>query len=141
MEIWDNDDYETAIEEYPGYLGLTWDGEFSLGPEMSSLSNFDWGTYWELVEESDGPRQLHVDLRPGSIEIKFEAYDDLAVILDFLPSLTVYRDNGPPDAGPASGTGYIFFLADNANLDDLVESVTALAKALENDLSELAGGD
>jgi hypothetical protein len=37
MELWQTDDYETPIEEYPGYLGLTFDGTFLAREELRPL--------------------------------------------------------------------------------------------------------
>ena len=41
MELWDNDDQETPIEEYPGYLGVSSDGTVLVGPELRPLRKFD----------------------------------------------------------------------------------------------------
>src|SRR4051794_28294038 len=111
MKLFDNEDYETPIEYYPGFIGYTWDGEFFPGEALTALSSFDWNGYSELVEEAGGSRQITVHLPRGPLTIKFEAYDDIAYMLDQFPSVKVYRDNGPPDAGPASGAGYIFLTA------------------------------
>jgi hypothetical protein len=39
METWDNDDHETPIEEYPGYLGHTMDYDFFPGTELEPLED------------------------------------------------------------------------------------------------------
>ena len=136
MEIWDNDDYETAIEEYPGYLGSTWDGELAPGPHLAGIGEFDWLTYMELVE-GEGSHVIHVELTSGSLDIEFEAYDDLAFILDYLPSINVLRDTGNPDGGPASGSGYVFFLADGATIKGLEAEISALIDVLKTDFAVL----
>ena len=51
MEVWQNDDYEKPIEEYPGYLGLTWDGTFMAGEDLRPLKGFDLQRYSELVDQ------------------------------------------------------------------------------------------
>ena len=38
MEYLDPTDQETPIEEYPGFVGYTWDGEFYPGDELKVLS-------------------------------------------------------------------------------------------------------
>jgi hypothetical protein len=37
MELWDNDDYESPIESYLGYLGHYFDGDFHAGTELKPL--------------------------------------------------------------------------------------------------------
>jgi hypothetical protein len=56
MKILESDDYETPVEEFPGYVGHTWDGEFFPGPELEALSSFDWDAYRELIDETNRPR-------------------------------------------------------------------------------------
>jgi len=136
IEIWDNDDYEKPFEEYPGGLGYTWDSEPYLGPELAALEEFDWSGYMELVE-FEVNRAVHVELASKKVKIEFECYDDLAIFLDYLPSVTVFRDQGPPDGGPASGAGYVFFLADDATLHQLDAEIRALLDALYLDFLAL----
>jgi hypothetical protein len=42
MELFEPLDDYTPIEQYPGFIGYTWDGEFHLGPELEVLEGFDW---------------------------------------------------------------------------------------------------
>jgi hypothetical protein len=135
--VWENDDYERPIETYPGYLGLMYDGSFLPEQELRPLEGFNLTRYSELVDEHGGTRQLNLILPTGTIKIAFSAYDDIARILDQLPTIKVYLDNGPPDGGPASGGTYLFFIADGTNDLDLEVSITALAEALKSDLGEL----
>jgi hypothetical protein len=86
MELWQNDDYEKPIEEYPGYLGLTWDGDFLAGEDLQALEGFELQRYSELVDQHRGPRHLKLTLPTGSTSIAFNAYDDIAHILDQLPT-------------------------------------------------------
>jgi hypothetical protein len=137
MEIWDNEDRERPIETYPGYLGLTWDGDFLAGAELEPLKNIDLTKYSELVDEHGGERELNVKLSSGDIKIAFNAYDDVAHILDKLPTVTVYLDNGPPDAGPASAGICLFFITDGVSEPELDESIAALATALKSDFVSL----
>ena len=57
-----------------------------------------------------------------------------------LPTVTVYLDNGPPDAGPASGGIHLFFVADGVSKAELEASINALAQALRSDLALLESG-
>jgi hypothetical protein len=137
MEIWDNDDRERPIETYPGYLGLTWDGDFHAQPELKPLHDFDLMQYSELVDDLGGERQLDIVLPSGPMAILFSAYDGIASLLDQLPTVKVYLDNGPPDAGPASGGTCLFFIADGVSERDLEASIAALASALKSDFASL----
>ena len=78
MKTYESDDYETPIEELPGVVGYTWDGQFFPRPELASLKGFDWGRYWELIDETNRPRRLALGLTGGIIEVSIEAYDDIA---------------------------------------------------------------
>ena len=137
MEIWDTDDYERPIETYPGYLGLTYDGTFLTEPELQPLQGFEFGKYSELVDSLGGERRLGVHLASGPTTILFNAYNDIAQILDQLPTVKVLLDNGPPDAGPASGGTCVFFIADGVSKTDLSASIAALATALNSDFALL----
>jgi hypothetical protein len=136
MELWDNYDRETPFEEYPGYLGYSWDGDFHAQSELAPLSNFDLLKYSELVDDRGGERQLNVVLPSGPITISFNAYDSMANILDQVPTVNVRLDNAPDDS-PASGTLCVFFIADGISKTELKVSVDALAKALKSDFTSL----
>ena len=41
MDVLDSEDFETAIEEYPGYVGHTWEVKFFTGPELVLLREFN----------------------------------------------------------------------------------------------------
>jgi hypothetical protein len=137
MEIWDNDDYERPIESYPGYLGLFYDGTFSSGPELKPLDDFDFQKYSEIVDENGGARRLSLVLDCGTVPILFNAYDNIGHTLDQLPTIKVYLDNGPPDAGPASGGIILFFVADGFTEPAVEQSIIALVGLLEADLALL----
>jgi hypothetical protein len=135
MEIWENDDYETPVEQYPGYLGVAWEGTLLAGTELQPLTSLDLRRYSELVDERGGERQLNIDLPSSKLTILFRAYDSIADILDQLPSVRVYLDNGPPDGGPASGGTHVFFLAEQVTETDLEASIAALVTALKSDFA------
>ncbi len=138
MELFDSDDRETAIEEYPGFLGYTWDGDFFLGPELKILEEFDWQGYWELYEEDETPREINIPGLSRSAVCTISAYSDLANLLDQLKSIKVMRDPGPIDGGPASGSGYIFFVADDCNVEQVRLEIVALREALDADKESLS---
>ena len=138
MELWDNDDYETPIEAYPGYLGHTFDGDLHAQSELAPLLDFDLRKYSELVDEHGGERHLNVVLPSGRIAISFNAYDGIVDILDRLPTVKVLLDNGPPNAaGPASGGTCVFFIADGVSETELEVSIAALAETLKSDFNSL----
>jgi hypothetical protein len=139
MYIWDNDDYETPIEDYPGYLGLSCDGTFLCGTELKPLES-DFSEYSELVDESGGERRLSIALPSGDVAISFSAYDDIAETLDQLPTVRVNLHNDPAGAGPASSVVYSFFIEDGVSQTELEPGVAALVAALKSDLTALETG-
>jgi len=82
MKTWDNDDHETPIEAFPGYLGHTMDYDFFPGTELEPLENIDLTKYNELVDEHGGERRLNITLPSDKTTILFHAYDSIAHILD-----------------------------------------------------------
>jgi hypothetical protein len=57
--------------------------------------------------------------------------------LDKLPTVKVLIDNGPPNAGPASGGMVVFFSAEGTSDEELTASISALRSALDADLASL----
>jgi hypothetical protein len=137
METWDNDDHETPIEEFPGYLGHTMDYDFFPGTELESLENIDLKKYGELVDEHGGERRLNIDLRSGKSTILFHAYDSIVDILDQLPTVKVSYDAHASGLGPASAAIYVFFIADGVGITELEASIAALTTALKSDFASL----
>jgi hypothetical protein len=82
-------------------------------------------------------RKLRVGLASGLTKLVFEPYDDIAVFLDQLPTVSVYFDPGPRNPGPASGEGYVFFLADGFTMSMLQADIEALLTALNTDRASL----
>ena len=76
-------------------IGYTWDGVFYPGKELKPLQEFDWPSYRELMEESNQPRRLKLQLPAMPIECDIEPYQDLAFLLDQIPSVQVKINNGP----------------------------------------------
>jgi hypothetical protein len=132
---WDD---EKPIEEYPGYIGMTWDGEFYPGPELEMFEGFDWSTYWDLIDQHGERRRVSLPDLPYVVECLIEAYSDLAFLFDQMPSIQVKYDKGPPDAGPASGEGFVFFIADGISIERLNAELLALKKSLDLDLQHLS---
>ena len=130
-------DEETGIDEYPGYVGMTWDGKLSMLKEFGNFSKFAWNTYSELVEESDTKRELRFVFREHVYMFEFEAYQDVAFLIEGLQSLEVHYDDGAQYGGMCSGRGYIFFLKENYTLADAMQELEVLTNALEQDLALL----
>ena len=129
-------DDETPIEEYPGYIGHTWDHDFCPGPDLEVLASFDLQEYFELFRPEE-TRQLILRKPPEAITCEVYDYCSWPHMLSQLPSVTACLDEGPPNAGPASGTGYVFFLSEGTTRERLVKEVTSLRQALDGDLKEL----
>jgi len=138
LELFETDDYETPIEEYPGFLGYTWDGQFFPGPELKTMEEFDWQGYWELFDDDETPREINILGLSQPAICTISAYSDLAYLFDQMKSIKVMRDEGPVDCGPASGSGYVFFIADDFNVEQLRREITALREALEADKASLS---
>jgi len=130
-------DPDVPVEETPGYLGYVFDDFYDFGPELETLSHFDWKQYESMAVELDqSDRQLVVDLGKDKIEIEADA-SRMNEFLDHLPSVeTIY--NCPPDQGPAGGSGYVFVVSDISYGYELIRShAVALKKALEEDYEVL----
>jgi hypothetical protein len=104
------------------------------GPELAALKDFDRETYSELIEEAGGSRILVLHTSKHNPAVSIEPYENIAYVLDQLPAVQVYKDHGPPDAGPASGSGFVCVLRDGFSIDELAGQVRALGSALDADL-------
>ena len=132
MKTFQTDDYETAIEEYPGILGYTWDGElFVIDPALSPLQEVDFDEFYEKIDDEQN-HQLKLNTASVSTKLNVEPFAGIAFLLDQIESIDVFQDPGPPDAGPASGAGFIFFINDNHSYDVVVDSVQSLKDALNS---------
>jgi hypothetical protein len=134
MKIFNQIDEETSIADYPGYVGMTWDGELSMQSDFKKFQNFDWNSYAELVEEKNETRELKYKFRGEVFKVKYEAYQDACYLIEELKSLEVHYDDGAQYGGMCSGRGYIFFLKCEFSYMDANEELTALTVALETDL-------
>ena len=127
-----SDDYETPIEEYPGYLAVEWDESDLLTdtPELLEFWREMWCAYSEILVDEDLERDIVVQLPSGPTQVHISADTKLAPVLDQLPNFDVYFDSGPDDAGPASGSGYVICLGDGASMEDVKRAIAALADAV-----------
>lgn len=132
-----DDDDETPWEDRPGYLGVSWDRQLNLEPPVAQLAHFDWTTYAELLQSLPHGREVHVDLPDGRVTLSLNGYEDAAQLLLGLPSVVVCDDHGPPDAGPAAGSGYVIMMADGSTEDRVRREVEILVAALDADLVKL----
>ena len=131
-------DEDTGIEDYSGYIGMTWDGELSMSKEFKDFEKFDWNGYSELIEELDGIQLISYEFQNHKHQISFEAYQDVGFLVDQLITVEAHSDDGASYGGMASGRGYIFFLRNGYNLDDAIEEVNAVTSALIDDLGNCA---
>jgi hypothetical protein len=139
METWQSDDYERPLETYPGYIGLYFDGTFDPEPALQPLKDFDFTAYGRLIWKHERGRghRLNVQLPTGPLTLLINEGDHLPDVLDQLPTVKVYVDEGPLDGGPASGGTILFFIADGVSEEAVKASIIALACALKVDLASL----
>jgi hypothetical protein len=112
-------DYDTPIEETPGYLGHIFDGFISFSDGLKVLDGFDFSLYAIMADELG---QLDRE-----IEVQF----------DTDPAHLVAVYDCPPNQGPASGSGYIFVLKDGAALSECERQAQLLRNALDDDFEKL----
>ena len=130
-------DDDTGIADYPGYVGMTWDGELSMSKEFKDFEKFDWNGYSELIEELDGIQLISYEFQTHKHQVWFEAYQDVGFLVDQLITVEAHSDDGASYGGMASGRGYIFFLRNGYELNDAIEEFNAVARALIEDLGKL----
>ena len=127
INAFDSDDYETSIEDFPGYVGHTWDGELFPGPALEALENFDWYRYEGLVSASGQPRRLVLTISEGPRVLLVKPEDGIHDLLEQHPSIQVWCDE------PAAGLGFFFTILDRANGEQLTLEIAALKSILEHD--------
>jgi len=128
-------DDETGIEAYPDFLALEGhEGDLFTGANTKELYNFwkeTWSAYNATLADEYLERDLVVHLAGGPTRIHVEPGGKLALVLDQLPTFDVYLDHD--DAGLASGTGYVIFIADKASMEEVNSTIEALADAIRRD--------
>ena len=128
----DDDDYETPVEETPGYVGHIFDDFIGFDEGLQPLEGFNFSLYGMMADELDCPdRQLEVDFGDGSTSISFEAFS-LNEIVGSIPSVDAIYDC-PPNQGPAGGSGYIFVLRDGCTVEESIVAAKSLRSALDSD--------
>jgi hypothetical protein len=133
-------DEDTGIEEYPGYIGMTWDRDLYMSDKFKLFEKFDWANYNDLLSELGDSRQITYSVSGQKFTVDYNQEEDLAYLIDQLSTVEAYYDSGPADGGPASGAGFIFFVVSNSTLEKALIEVSALTSALENDLRLLRNG-
>ena len=98
-------DDDTGIADYPGYVGMTWDGELSMLNEFKNFKRFNWDTYSELIEELNESRIISYEFRNHKNQILFEAFQDVGFLVDELITVESHKDDGASYGGLASGRG------------------------------------
>lgn len=130
----DND--ETSAEDLPGCIGYTIDGEFYPGSELLDLEEFPWSAYVALVEEDGNPRKIYPIIEKMSFACEVFGNSDISELLDQLPSIEIERM--PPVNSPAAGSGYLIFLTEGTESDQLDREVSSLLQTLNTDLEHLS---
>jgi hypothetical protein len=137
MEEFDSDGPERPIETYPGFIGMTVDGDLHPERQLRCLSNINWNRYYHLREWAPDDHTIEVVFRRGPRQISSTYEDSIASLLDQVPSIKVAHD---PDIGSVPGgtaSFYIFFIADDASEEELEHDVLALEAALQSDFRTL----
>ena len=132
---------EKAIEEYPGYLGHIWEGDYlDLIKELSFLGDIPWKRYQELTGYlDDSTRHINVKFESNADKklLSFDPWNDpLANILDQVPSVDVRYEDFSDDHN-ISGYDHIFFLKDGCQLQEAINDITEVSKALNADYTHL----
>lgn len=130
-------DDDTGIEDYPGYIGMTWDGALSMSREFRRFQDFSWDEYSEAIQDTADSRLIKFTFAGKHAVLSFEPFQDVAYLLDQLTTVEVHIDYGPSDGGMASGSGFIFFSKNPDSLEDARAEVMALTDALERDFAAL----
>jgi hypothetical protein len=133
-------DEDTGIEEYPGYIGMSWDGDLYMSDQFKLFEKFDWANYNDLLSELGNSRQITYYVSEQIFTVEYNQEEDIAYLIDQLVTVEAYYDSGPADGGPASGHGFIFFIVNNSTLEKALIELSALTLALENDLRLLRNG-
>lgn len=129
-------DYDTPIEETPGYLGHIFDGFLSFSDGLKALDGFDFSLYGIMADElGQLDRQVEVQFDPGPVQLNFDAYS-VSEIVGAIPLVAAVYDC-PPGQGPASGSGYIFVLNDGATRSECERQAQIMRDALDEDFEKL----
>lgn len=135
MDDGDEYDWETPIEETPGFLGIVFDDMNEFGDGLAPLRGFDFSEYGILADEL-GLNEIRLNLNFGGehVTAKFGPFE-INKIVACIPSVEAIYDC-PPGQGPAGGAGYIFRLSSGA-IEETIQNATVLRAALDADLIRL----
>ena len=129
-------DYETPVEEIPGYVGLIFDGFLELSDGLLPLKGFDFVLYGIMADELDElTRHLEIDFGSGVTSVSFEARA-VNEIVSSIPSVDAIYDC-PPNQGRAAGSGYMFLLADGFTIEETTKAAAILRTAIDADFATL----
>lgn len=129
-------DYETPVEETPGYLGHLWDEFIVFDEGLKPLEGFDFRRYAGLADEVDAlNRKFEIDFGDGPKVISFDAYS-IHEIVGSIPFVDAIYDC-PPDQGPAAGAGHIFVIDEGYTLAEATAAAMILRSALDADFLRL----
>jgi hypothetical protein len=132
----DEYDYETPVEETPGYIGHKFDEFIVFDEGLQPLEGFDFRRYAGLADELDAlNRQLEIDFGDGPKVISFDAYS-IHEIVASIPFVDAIYDC-PPDQGPAAGAGHIFVIEEGHTLAEATTAAKILRTGLDADLVAL----
>ena len=129
-------DYETPVEEIPGYVGLIFDGVLELSDGLLPLKGFDFVLYSIMADElNELTRHLEIDFGSGATLVKFETCA-VNEIVGSIPSVDAIYDF-PPNQGPGAGSGYMFLLADGFTIEETRKAAAILRTAIDADFAAL----
>lgn len=139
MQNDDDYDFETPIEETPGYVGHIFDDYIDFSDSLKPLIGFDFRLYGQMADELGAmDRCLEIDFGGGPASIGFSAYS-IHEVVSAIPSVDAIYDC-PPNQGPAGGSGHIFLLQDGATLEEALVCAQILRAALDKDFQSLEIG-
>ena len=134
-------DPETGIEDYPGYVGMTWDGEISMIKPLRCFEDLDWWQYSCLLDEMGRKGLITYTFQEKVRELEYEPFSDVAHLVNEMTTIEVQRDDGTSHGGMASGSGYIFFLKDGYSLDEAQKEFVFLVSAVKADLESISNSN
>lgn len=131
-------DLDTPVEELPGILGYQWDDL-----DFISLSEVTRNITADFVREFDEQAfylrnsiSSKVNFGSEEIDVTVEPGERLMCLLGVLPALAVQIDC-PPNQGPASGSGYLIFLADGHTVEQARVQVDVFLGVMARTLEEM----
>lgn len=140
MKIFEINDPDKPIEEYPGILGYFLDGNLSIIHEaLQPLKECNFQEYIELLEEKSeiDNHRLMVNLSSGDKELEIEWGVYEINLLSQIPSITVCQDAEPENSGPGYSSGFPIFMSEHFSIEQISHDLSALAGAIKADYARL----